>query len=168
MEKIAHQVRIDKSACPAASGNSLASTKALVTLPPEIIPPTAEWSAHIDDLKKWIAAIRDLRPRVFALAQAYIQYAWFARGSGYSNSVAEFHWELFGQRIALAKATLIEAAHLKEKCPYWYEAMLIVALAEGWTKNRPANFSIRPPAFDSTYYHYYREYAKLPLTQMAW
>jgi len=163
MEKIAHQVRIDKSRLSGGVWKLFGFYEGVSNPPAGDHSTDAEWSAHIDDLKKWIAAYPGSATARIALAQAYIQYAWFARGSGYSNSVANSSWELFGQRIALAKATLIEAAHLKEKCPYWYEAMLIVALAEGWDKEQARELFDQATAFDSTYYHYYREYANFLL-----
>ena len=59
-----------------------------------------------------------------------------ARGSGYSDTVSESGWNLFGKRVELGKSTLLGAARLKEKCPYWYEAMQKVALAQGWQKQQ--------------------------------
>jgi hypothetical protein len=52
-----------------------------------------------------------------------MSYAGAARGGGYADTVSQSGWNLFAERTTVAKATLIEAATLKEKCPYWYEAM---------------------------------------------
>jgi len=90
----------------------LASTKALVTLPPDH-STDAEWSAHIDDLKKWIAAYPGSATARIALRKPTFSMLG-SLAARLFNSVANSSWELFGQRIALAKATLIEAAHLKE------------------------------------------------------
>lgn len=86
-----------------------------------------------------------------------------ARGGGYANTVSESRWKCFGERTALAKATLMEAAPLKEKCPYWYEAVQNVALNEGWDKAQARELFDQAAAFEPTYYHYYREYANFLL-----
>ncbi len=163
LEKIAHQVRTDK-------GRLSGGVWTLYSFYQGVGKPSAgddstdaDWSGHIENLKKWIAAYPESATARIALAQAYADYAWFARGSGYSNSVSASGWEFFGQRIALAKATLIEAGHLKEKCPYWYELMQGVALAEGWDKKQARELFDQASAFDPTYYHYYREYANFLL-----
>jgi hypothetical protein len=159
LEKIAHEVRIDKSRVTGGIWKLFVFYEGVGRPPTRDQSKDAEWSAHIDGLKKWVAAYPESATARVALAQAYINYAWFARGSGYSDSVSNSGWELFGQRIAFAKATLIEAAHLKEKCPYWYEAMQIVALAEGWDKEQARELFDQATKFDPSYYHFYREYA---------
>ncbi len=163
LEQIAHQVRLDKSRVSGGIWKLFVFYEGVGKPPAGDKSTDAEWSAHIDDLKKWIAAYPESATARVALAQAYINYAWFARGNGYSNSVSEPGWELFGKRIALAKATLIEAAKLKEKCAYWYEAMQIVALAEGWEKQEARELFDQAAAFEPTYYHFYREYANFLL-----
>lgn len=159
LEKIANQVRSDKSRLSGGVWKLFALYDGLAKPSAGNRATDADWSEHIEDHKKWIAAYPESATARIALAQAYINYAWFARGSGYANSVSDSGWDLFGQRIALAKATLIETAHLKEKCPYWYEAMQVIALAEGWDKKRARELFDQASTFEPTYYHYYREYA---------
>ena len=106
LEKIVHRVRIDKSRLSGGVWKLLGFYEGLSQPPAGDHSTDAEWSAHIDDLKKWTAAYPESATARIALARAYIHYAWFARGSGYSNSVSNSSWEPFGQRIALAKATL--------------------------------------------------------------
>jgi hypothetical protein len=163
LEKIAHQVRTDKRRLSGGIWKLFGFYEGVSSPPDKDHAGNAEWSAHMDDLKKWVAAYPESATARIALAEGYLSYAWFARGSGYSDTVSDSSWELFGQRVALAKATLIEAAHLKEKCPYWYEAMQTVALAEGWDKKEARELLDQAAAFDPTYYHYYREYANFVL-----
>jgi hypothetical protein len=163
LEQIAHQVRLDKSRVSGGIWKLFVFYEGVSKPPAGDKSTNAEWSAHIDDLKKWSASYPGSATARIALAQAYIHYAWFARGEGYSDSVSDSGWELFGKRISLAKATLIEAAKLKEKCPYWYEAMQVVALAEGWDKKQARELFDQASAFEPTYYHYYREYANFVL-----
>lgn len=120
---------------------------------------TVDWATQFLELKKWIAAYPKSAAARIAMAQAYINYGWEGRGVGYANSVSGFGWQKFRQGIQLAEAELLEAAKLKEKCPYWYEAMQQVALAQGWSKEQARALFEEATAFEPTYYHYYRQYA---------
>jgi hypothetical protein len=92
----------------------------------------ASFEAHLETLKKWVAAKPDSITARVALANGYLEYGWFARGNGYADKVGPASWRQFDLRVALAKQTLVEAKGLKEKDPYWYVAMLRVATSEGW------------------------------------
>jgi hypothetical protein len=119
----------------------------------------SDWKMNLDSLKQWVAAKPDSAAARISLAQAYVGYAWQARGGGYANTVSEEGWELYGERIALAAAALAEAARLKQKCPYWYEVMQNVALAQGWDKSQARELMEQAVASEPRFYHFYREYA---------
>jgi hypothetical protein len=119
----------------------------------------ADWSAQLADIKKWIAAYPESATARIALAEAYISYAWVARGVGYARTVTRSGWKLFGQRIEIAKSTLVEAARLKQKCPYWYGVMQNVALAEGWEESVARELFQRAAEFEPSFLTYYRGYA---------
>lgn len=119
----------------------------------------ADWRVHITNLTSWGSARPESVTAQVALAQTYMNYAFKARGSGYSNSVSEGGWKAYEERVALAAATLAQAAKLKEKCPNWYELMQQVALAQGWDKLQTRKLFEEAIAFEPMYYHYYREYA---------
>ena len=159
LEKIARQVRTDRSRLAGGFWKLLSFYEGVGKPATGDRSTDAQWAGHIADLKKWIAASPESATARIALAEAYVNYAWFARGSGYSNTVSDSGWELFSQRIAFAKATLIEAAALKEKCPYWFAVMQTVARAEGWDKQQARELLDQAAAFEPDYYHYYREYA---------
>jgi hypothetical protein len=119
-----------------------------------------EWTTRIETLKRWISQRPDsITPRV-ALADAYLGYAWKARGSGYADKVTDEGMKLFDERAELAKTTLDDAAALKEKCPQWYNVMQIVALAQGWSKAQAARLFEHAIAFEPTFHYYYQAYAK--------
>jgi hypothetical protein len=86
-------------------------------------PDESDWKMYLDSVKQWLAAKPDSAAAHISLAQAYVGYAWQARGGGYADSVTEEGWELYGERIALAADLLAKAARLKEKCPFWFETM---------------------------------------------
>jgi hypothetical protein len=122
-------------------------------------PEDNDWDAQLVGIKKWIAAYPNSATARIALADFYTVYAWAARGVGYSDSVTRSGWKLFGQRIELAKSVLLEAARLKEKCPYWYTVMQEVALAEGWDKPLARELFEKAVEFEPGFLQYYREYA---------
>lgn len=94
------------------------------------------WQALIDKLQSWIASDpQSPTPRI-ALAQAYTQFAWKARGNGFANTVTPQGYALFTQRIQSARQTLENAAKISVNCPAWYRAMQIVALAQGWPRKQ--------------------------------
>jgi hypothetical protein len=91
-----------------------------------------DWNQLFRLLEQWqTKQPKSITPRV-ALAQAYIGYAFDARGNGLSDSVSDSGWKLFEQRIAKARLTLEKAAALPVTCPEWYVAMLLVAQNQSW------------------------------------
>jgi Domain of unknown function (DUF4034) len=113
----------------------------------------------ITRLNLWIAARPDsITPRV-ALAAAYHDYAWMARGNGYANTVSAEAWKLFDARIAEAHRALDDAASLKQTCPQWYSEMQTVALAEGWDNAKTADLFDKAVKYEPEYYYFYRSYA---------
>ena len=94
-----------------------------------------------------------------ALAGAYANYAWEARGSDYADTVTKNGWKLFAQPIDKAKEILEEASTLKAKCPHWYVVMQRVALAESWDLARATALLDQAVAFEPDYYYYYRAHA---------
>ena len=123
----------------------------------------AEWTAYFATLKDWIAAYPESPTPRIALGEGYISYAWAARGHGYADSVSEGGWNLFNERVSKAQEMLIKAAQLKEKDPFWFEAMQTVALAQGWDKAQARELLDQAVASEPGYYHYYREHANFLL-----
>jgi hypothetical protein len=93
------------------------------------------------------------------LAQTYLNIGGNARGSGYADTVSEEGWKVYSGNASLALAVLNDAASLQEKCPYWYEAMVLVASAQGWSKVRTKAIVEQLITYEPSYYHVYREYA---------
>jgi len=122
-----------------------------------------DWNQLIDHLKKWVAAKPKSITAPVALAAAYINFAWHARGDGYSNTVTESGWRLFGQRIEQAKKILEDASSLPGKCPQWYAAMQLVAKAEGWDLAKSTELFNEATALAPDYYYYYRYLAEYML-----
>ncbi len=125
----------------------------------------ADWEPLLAKLKRWVSQKPDSITARVALADAYMNYAWKARGTEYGDRVAEEGWRQFEERVKLAETTLGEAKVLNGKCPEWYSAMLTVAQAEGWSKQETLALFQRAIAFEPAYDYYYREYALYLLPQ---
>jgi len=123
----------------------------------------ADWAAHLAVLKEWLATRPESITAPVALADAYISYAWKARGGGFADTVTEDRWGLMGDRVEMAKELLVKARSLKTRCPYWYEAMQHVALLEGWDKSAARALFDEAVSFEPHFYHYYREHVNFLL-----
>jgi hypothetical protein len=66
-----------------------------------------------------------------AEAQYWIDYAWDARGTGYSGSVTVDGRKLYNERLAKAEQILIESRPYASSMPFWYEQMVAVQSALG-------------------------------------
>jgi len=158
LEKEAQKVREDKSRLSGGIWKISAFYDG-VSVPPGVSEASAsDWAAHIATVKKWVAAYPESATARIALASTYDHFGSAARGGGYANTVTDEGWKLLAENTALAKSTLLDAARLKEKCPYWYEIMQSVALTEGWDKQQARELLDQAAAFEPTYHHYYRRY----------
>ena len=115
-----------------------------------------DWNQLIGHLKKWVAAKPKSITAPVALAESYINFAWHARGDGFSSTVTESGWKLFAQRTEQAKEILDNASSLPTKCPHWYVAMQLVAKAEGWDLGKSTELFKEATALAPDYYYYYR------------
>jgi len=118
-----------------------------------------DWSTHLARLNRWVAAKPASITARVALATAYIQYAWAARGDDFANKVTASGARLFDQRTAKARQVLEQASSLQAKCPEWYLTMQSVAQDQGWEKAKAESLLNQAIAFEPDYYYYYRLYA---------
>lgn len=128
-------------------------------------PSTSAWAAHIEKLKRWVAAEPKSPTPLIALAEAYVSLGFQGRGSGYADTVTDSGWQALGTGASLAKAALQQAAALPTKCPHWFFVVELVALAEGsptQVQNQLLNELI---AFEPAYYHFYRQLAEYKKTK---
>ncbi|HET7892182.1 MAG TPA: hypothetical protein VFL34_11675 [Candidatus Sulfotelmatobacter sp.] len=91
-----------------------------------------DWKQLFRQLELWqTQRPKSITARV-ALAHAYINYAYDARGDGFAQTVSDSGWKLFEERIAKARLILEKATALPVTCPEWYVAMLLVAQNQSW------------------------------------
>jgi hypothetical protein len=118
-----------------------------------------DWSTHLARLNRWVAAKPASITARVALASAYIQYAWAARGEDFADKVTASGARLFDRRTQKARQILEQASSLQAKCPEWYLAMQFVALGQGWEKAKAESLLNQAIAFEPDYHYYYRAYA---------
>jgi hypothetical protein len=159
LEKEAHDVRVSQARLKGGVWKLYSFYEGVSVPVEETNAGDSEWAAHFAAIQKWIDAYPKSATARIALANTYINYAWKARGNGYGDSVDAAAWNLFEQRIGLGESVLLDAARLKEKSPFWYEAMQNIALAQGWEKQKARKLFDEAVAVEPKYYHFYREYA---------
>ncbi len=94
-----------------------------------------EWEDFIAKLQAWSDAYpQSPTPRI-ALGNMYISWAWKARGSGYADTVTAEGWRLMKERLEKARGYLEATENLSVKDPEAYNALLRVALGQGWDKD---------------------------------
>lgn len=89
------------------------------------------WIERIETLNSWKKEMPGSITARVALAQAYVEYGWFARGDGFADTVTNENYALFEERLQKAKNELKESA-LGKKCPRWYREALIIGMDERW------------------------------------
>jgi hypothetical protein len=122
-------------------------------------PTEEDWREHLQRLERWVKARPDSITARVALAKSYERYAWAARGTGFSDTVSESGWKLFGQRLEKAKSILDQASSLHPKCPEWYAVMQEVARGQGWDLAREKALLDEAVAFEPDFYYFQRNYA---------
>ncbi|RSZ58390.1 DUF4034 domain-containing protein [Massilia atriviolacea] len=95
-----------------------------------------EWLAHQASLSAWLESSPGSMAARLALALFDIEYAWYGRGSGYASTVDAASMKLFKQRMESAKRQLDALAGPGKDIPAWYQGMLSVGLAQGWTHEK--------------------------------
>jgi hypothetical protein len=94
-------------------------------------PDDQVWQKYIGLLTRWQAAYPDSPTPRIALANLYRDYAWQARGSGYSDTVTTDGWRLFDERLKKARSLLEEAKELKTQDAEAYLSLIVVAKGLG-------------------------------------
>lgn len=156
LEKEAHEARVTKSRLAGGIWKIYSFYGALM-VSRRGVSPDDDYKAFAK-INRWIADRPESATAQIALANAYLGYAWTARGEGYANTITDERWRLFHERIELAKVPLLAASHMSEKCPYWYSLVMQVALDEGWDKSSTREILDQVILFEPLFYHVYRQY----------
>lgn len=154
LDKLANAARLSKSKSPGGNWTLFQIYESVAAPQPHGAKPTEQdWENHMTSLQKWVSVRAGSVTAQIALAEAYVNYAWFARGTGYANEVASEQWKLFDERLNLARENLQQAWALKERCPHWFYVMQDVQF--GLHEGDPRVLLRRAMAFEPSYYYYY-------------
>ncbi len=120
----------------------------------------ADWQAMLQRLEAWTKQKPNSITARLALADAYSNYGYFARGEDDIYHVSEDQYKVFQERTQKARDILEDAHRLPADCPHWYYAMLRVALQQEWDAKEEEAVFEKAIAYEPTYYTYYRERAR--------
>ncbi len=134
LEEIAAELRLTRPRFPGGSWKLNTFYWALVMPASGDKTKEPEWTLHLNKLQRWADEHPDSLTANIALGDAYVNYAWNARGRGYADKVSENGWQLFQQRLATAKGFLDKADTLPEKCPHLYVALETLAMGAGFER----------------------------------
>ena len=101
----------------------------------EDLSPEA-WSHHSLLLDEWNKAYPHSSAAKIARANFMREFAWYARGLGYSNTVSDAQYKLFAQRTQTAHAMFEEIRKSSADDPAWIAGLLAIALVERWSSDR--------------------------------
>lgn len=87
-------------------------------------------------------------------AQMMANYAWEARGGGFADTVSGEGWNMFADRLRIARDILEADAFLK-KVPGYYSSMMLVALGQGWPKDKAEALFIEAAVLARDYEDFY-------------
>jgi hypothetical protein len=113
------------------------------------------WQNRINKLLEWKQQFPQSITARVALGQAYISYAWFTRGTGFSNTVSKDAGDLLDQRLERAENEFREVYRFTDKCPQFYESMLFLATARSWNEVDFDQLFDEAVNFEPDYYYFY-------------
>ena len=96
--------------------------------------PNRVWEEHIGKVEEWSAQFSSSVVPQIVLGSTWVNYAWKARGGDWASAVGKSSWKLFGERLAKARQILESAEKLPGKDPELYNALLWVAIGQGWSR----------------------------------
>jgi hypothetical protein len=94
------------------------------------------WKDRINLLKEWKKLSPNSVTAKVALAESFVNYGWFVRGSGFAYTVSEDASGFLHQQLDLAEQELLDNGELGLKCPRGYRTMLWIAMANGWSTDK--------------------------------
>jgi hypothetical protein len=165
LENIAQANRSERGRFVAGDWRNNSFFNAVVWISPGEPLKDVDYQHQFEKLKKWQLARPESSAAKIALAKLSVNYAFFARGTGYANTVSNRQWKQFRTRTAIAKQALLEAASLKERDPHWYFVMEGIAQNEGWEKADMRELLDQALAFEPDYFQFYRAYSYYILPQ---
>lgn len=119
----------------------------------------ADWQDHVARLEEWKHASSNPLTASMAMAGAYYNYAWKARGDGTADTVSDDGWSLFHRRLQKVHAILDEFSQQREKDPVWYQLAIELGTPESLPQAQERALFDQAIAADPTFRPYYHDYA---------
>jgi len=116
-----------------------------------------DYEQHLLELARWREEFPESPAALVAAADAYIHYAWQARGGGGADKVTARGWGLFATRIQEAHRLLDQALRLSVKDGAAYRSLINIAYAEGQPKQQAFAWLEAGQKVDPTYYPMYEQ-----------
>jgi hypothetical protein len=115
---------------------------------------------NINKLEKWMSKYPHSMTAKIATSNAWLTYAWKARGGGYANTVTEQGWNLMRERVRKAYQLLRDKPIKPSRdCPGRYYILIKIARAQGWSKEKYDALFHEAVSFDPGFHAYYMEKA---------
>lgn len=153
LDKEAARLRVSKDRLPGGFWKLRAFFRTLEEPVVQSEATDADWEAHIAKLEQWAKAKpTSITPQVL-LVDSWENFAWKARGTGFSNTVTDEGWKRFRTRTEKAEQLLTASSRLSEKCPEWYLAGLTLARSQGWERAEMEQMFAEGTALEPTYYY---------------
>jgi len=138
LDQMAEAYRIpgtfDSSGKPKLMGFYLGISNSIANCGDSTEQTEVQWKRHQQLLRDWKRKSPKSDAAALSLALFTESYGWHARGGGYADSVASQGWKTFEARFKNARSQLEHLSAKARDNPAWYEGMLTVGLAQGWSK----------------------------------
>jgi len=133
--------------------------------PSDEVVTDGAWEDLINKLSEWSRQRPQSVTAKVALATAWQEYAWKARGGGYADGVSRAAWQTFFERLERSATVLKEAAALKERCPYWYVTAIWVGIGQQWERKDLDRMFAAGVELEPAFYYLYQAKASYLLPQ---
>lgn len=124
-------------------------------LPDQSVRDEDYWKNLEDKALRWIDAYSDSPSGYLVYADILIRHAWMYRGEVLGHEVQPEDWEPFYEHIVKAKEFLNKTKKISSQDPHWYELMIVIARAEGWSIDEFNDLMDEATASDPYFYQIY-------------
>lgn len=156
LDAFADSIRANKERFETGGGWKIHSFYLVASSPAEA--SDVHWAKHIKLLQEWKSATGSITSRT-ALADAYLRWAWFARGDSYTDEVKDESWPIVIQRMEKARDEILAALAGEARCPEFYLILLSTARAIGDEQEVFDRFFSEAIAYEPEYQYFYTEKA---------
>ncbi|NJK90775.1 MAG: CPBP family intramembrane metalloprotease [Blastochloris sp.] len=154
LEALAKKLRESKESLDAGTWLLSIFYKELDKVPLSSMETEAE---TMNTFKDWVHQRPESVVAKVALAEAYITWAWNARGSDYAHTVSEEGWTLMKERLDLAWKSLESCKEAAATHPEWTAVAQRVALGQSWDRTRYMTMMNSALAREPGYGEYYTQ-----------